>query len=469
MSIEYFDIQALNRSTTGTFSYDSGSPVLQFAVGDVEKYLIGNSLRLSFDFKVFNTNGTQVSTAEEVAISSSCGVHSIIQQLDISSYKSNLMLESIRNYGRMVSTLYNAGFADDSELLDKGTHEGVCQSQRWNNQNVGIKTSSMTSSSNYSIPLYSGLLMSQPVYLGQNGLRGLKININLAPSSNVIQRLTGSATYTYEISNVKLIGQYYNPTDEEFTAGRIKSSFISSYEGVMKGQGMRPSAEELETAWTEVVDMGGMGTPPYEYYSITSYVDSLNSNQSSHSLNLGLSQVRSVFMNFIPSSFINNFAEDGMVCRNFEDSAGVLAPIINFKTSRAGVLFPSRFDITTNAEGQMTAYTTNDRRSAIYQGLVNAVKVFYENHYQSGSYKNVVDSRRAFFGLDGGDKLASKTQGLGVNFSNVSNVGVDFSFSPFQFEIQTKIENAPVNHTIYIFAVNKNTLVFQDNNVRVLN
>tara|TARA_Y100000004_G_scaffold95849_1_gene107318 strand:+ start:3517 stop:4926 length:1410 start_codon:yes stop_codon:yes gene_type:complete len=469
MSIEYFDIQALNRSTTGTFSYDGGSPVLQFAIGDVEKYLIGNSLRLSFDFKVFNTNGTQVETAEEVGISSSCGVHSIVQQLDISSYKSNLMLESIRNYGRMVSSLYNCGFADDSELLDKGTNEGICQSQRWNNQNVGIKTAAMTSSTNYTIPLYSGLLMSQPVFLGANGLRGLKININLAPSSNVIHRLTGSATYTYEISNVKLIGQYYNPTDEEFAAGRIKSSFISSYEGVMRSQGQRPSAEELETAWTEVVDMGGMGTPPYEYYSITSYVDSLNSNQSSHSLNLGLSQIRSVFMNWIPSSYINNFAYDGMVCRDFVDSGGVLAPVVNFKTSRAGVLFPSRFDITTNAEGQLTAYTTNDRRSAIYQGVVNAIKVFYENHYQSGSYKNAIDSRRAFFGLDGGDKMASKTQGLGVNFSNVSNVGVDFSFSPFQFEIQTLITNAPVNHTLYIFAINKNTLVFQNNNVRVLN
>ena len=58
MSIEYFDIQALNRSTTGTFSYDSGSPVLQFAIGDVEKYLIGNYDRY-VDYQYFYLNQNQ--------------------------------------------------------------------------------------------------------------------------------------------------------------------------------------------------------------------------------------------------------------------------------------------------------------------------------------------------------------------------------------------------------------------------
>ena len=80
-----------------------------------------------------------------------------------------------------------------------------------------------------------------------------------------------------------------------------------------------------------------------------------------------------------------------------------------------------------------------------------------------------MDSTDQFFGVVASDMVVAKTQGLGINFSNISNVGVDFSFAPLQFEIVTKNDNAPVNHTIFLFAINRNTLVFEGNNVRVLN
>jgi hypothetical protein len=468
MSVEYFNIEPINRSTSGVYSYDNGSPVIQFAIGDVEKYLIGQSLRIQFDFTIKNNAGGAV-TGTEVGVSSSNGLHSVFQQVDISSYKSNLMLESIRNYNKCVTTLYNAGFCDQEELVDRGTNEGVSPSQQFNNENVGIYNIANQAQS-FTLPLYTGLLQSQPVFLGQNALMGLKINLNLAPSSNVLARETGSATYTYELSNVRLIGMYYNPTEDEFVAGRIKSSFISKYEGMMRAQGVNPTSDELETAWSDVQDISqGKSQPPYEYYSISGFVDSLNSANSSHSLNLGLSRVRSVFMNFMPSTYINNFAYDSQVARNFTDDGGNITPVTEFKTSRAGVLFPCRFNLTSNASQNISNYHINDRRSAMYQSLVNAVKPFYENHYQSGSFKNALDSTQQFFGVVADDTLVAKTQGLGINFSNISNVGVDFSFAPLQFEIVTKNDNAPVNHTIFLFAINRNTLVFEGNNVRVLN
>ena len=175
-------------------------------------------------------------------------------------------------------------------------------------------------------------------------------------------------------------------------------------------------------------------------------------------------------MNFMPSSFINNIAQDSQVPRNITDSNGKITPVINFKTSRAGVLFPNRFDLTSNSENNMTTdLTTNDRRSPMYQCLVNSVKPFYENHYSSGSFKNAISSVDQFFGVVADDKMVAKTIGLGVNFSNISNVGVDFSFAPLQFEIQTHNTASPVNHTIFLFCINRNTLVFEGNNVRVLN
>ncbi len=479
MSVEYFSIEPLNRSTNSQYSYDSGTPLIQFQIGDVEKYLLGQSVRLSFDFKIKKSGLIDTTSGTQATISQSCGLQSIIQQLDLSSFKTNTMLESCRNYNRCMSTLIGSGFNDELELCDNGTNQGYAQNQQYVSQSVGtMGTNGNKTLENYTIPLYSGLLQGTEVYLGQSGIKGMVISINLAPSSDVLQRLTDGDTslYEYSLSNVRLIGKYYNPTDEEFRAKRIKSRFMDSYSDmVMRENGKSPSVDELNTAWSELSNMNLPNAPPYSYYSLSGYVESLNSSLSTHNMNLGLSKVRSVFMNFIPSSFINNLDEDGMSGRNIVDSGNNIMPIVNYKVSRNGVIFPNRFDITSNAENSMNAdqTTTNDRRASMYQSLINAIKPMYENHYSSGSYKNAIDSQLQFYGGSTSDKLVSKTAGLGVNFSNLSDNGVDFSFSPLQFEIQTRLKNnspatSPVHHTIYVFAINQNTLVFDNNSVRVI-
>ena len=42
MSVEYFSVEPLNRNTSNTFSFEEGSPTIQFALADTEKYLVGN-------------------------------------------------------------------------------------------------------------------------------------------------------------------------------------------------------------------------------------------------------------------------------------------------------------------------------------------------------------------------------------------------------------------------------------------
>ena len=474
MSVEYFSVEPLNRNTSNTFSFEEGSPTIQFALADTEKYLVGNSVRLSFDLQLQTLAGSNVITGTECGISSSAGVHSLFQQVDLSSYKQNIQLESIRNYHKMTSTLLNSGFMDEEEITDKGTNEGLSNSQSYNNVNVGQKSASVRGKQSFTIPIYTGLLMSQPIYLGQAGLKGLKLSLLLLPSSSLITRLGGSTSYKAVLSNVRLIGQYYNPTDEEMRAGKIKSLFMDSVSNTMRQQGLRPTQDELDTAWSESVEMGNvMGVAPYTFNSISGYVDTLNSNNSSHSLNLGLGNVISVFANFTPSEFVNNYAHDSVAPRDLIDSGNVICPITNLKWSRAGVLYPYRFDVESNANDNnfdASGKRTSDRRANIYQGVVDAVKPFYSNHYVSSSYKNSIDTQHQFYGVIGTDTLYSKGAGIGVNFSNLSGSGVDFKFQPLQFEIQSRLKSGNTIRptTIYLFAVNRQTITFDNGNVNVL-
>ena len=481
MSVEYFSIEPANRSTSDSYSYDDGTPTIAFHIADQEKYLIGNSVRLSFDVEIQKADGTKLDgSGTQAGFSSSNGLHSIIQQIDISSFKSNVMLESVRNYNRCVSTLMNCGFSDQEEITDQRTNEGVSLSQEYNFHNVGNSNKSGTTAtdnqydSNYCIPLYTGLLMSQPIFLGQTALKGMKIVLNLAPSNNALVRFDRSSDttiYKYVLRNVKLIGQYYNPTDEERTAGKIKSLFQDSYSSMMRSQGVNPTQDMLETAFSEQVDMGReMGSmPPYTFNSITGFVDSLNSNTSSHSINMGLSNVVSVFVNFCKSSDINNLSADGQSCRFLVDSADVLAPITKLVWSRNGVLYPYKYDLTSNADANFNDGSTGDRRAGIFRSVVDAVKPFRSNHYEVGNYTNNINHLVQFYGVVGVDTLNCRCAGVGVNFSgHLSGSGQDFRFQPLQFQIDSKVKNSPTNHTLYLFAINRQTITFNNNQVQVI-
>ena len=50
-----------------------------------------------------------------------------------------------------------------------------------------------------------------------------------------------------------------------------------------------------------------------DFNSITSYFSTLESTNSIINFNLGLSKVLASFVNFVPSNFINNLAQDGFL------------------------------------------------------------------------------------------------------------------------------------------------------------
>ncbi len=59
MSNQYLEIVASNTTSNGTLSYKNGQPVISFIVGEQDRFLLGNSVRLTGNFAVLSDDGVK--------------------------------------------------------------------------------------------------------------------------------------------------------------------------------------------------------------------------------------------------------------------------------------------------------------------------------------------------------------------------------------------------------------------------
>ena len=154
----------------------------------------------------------------------------------------------------------------------------------------------------FSIPLRTGLLQSgAPIPLGNNGLRGMLINLELSPDSNV---LSGYSTYDDAGAETK---QLFTPI----------------------GTGAFYQLRNLSLTYDLLVpdDSGKsqMSTPAtgnFVYNSLSHLYGVLNSSDQTTNYNLGTANTLSVFHNFLPTTNINNFNNDGFSTGRLFNSNG---------------------------------------------------------------------------------------------------------------------------------------------------
>ncbi len=102
-SLEHQEIQPSNIISTGVVSFRNGNPVIQFIIGEQDKYLLGNSLRFAGNVEFFDNNAIPLDTSK-LAINSTIGLYGMIDQISLSSQRSKQNIETIRHYGRFLST-----------------------------------------------------------------------------------------------------------------------------------------------------------------------------------------------------------------------------------------------------------------------------------------------------------------------------------------------------------------------------
>tara|TARA_R110000737_G_scaffold100055_1_gene133989 strand:+ start:107 stop:910 length:804 start_codon:yes stop_codon:yes gene_type:complete len=262
-------------------------------------------------------------------------------------------------------------------------------------------------------------------------LGGLIIELHLSPDSQVFHTSGDgdSASYTdsfYEFTDVSLVAEL-----------------------------MEPEASVL-------ADLKSRQSATYEYNSINSYYQTINSGNGIINFQLGLSRVLGVFANIVPAAHINNLEFDGLATLYPTNSDATSANIEELFFTRNGSKFPIDFNINTL---QQTDANNRTADSQIFLNYVNAIKKFTHNPKSTLSPINVRLSDSARFDKDfanGGCGF-----GVGVAYDSISDQGVDFRNVNFGINMRLDLTtDSP--QAFYVFVHNKQTLVFGPQGLQVL-
>jgi len=434
----YMDIQPSNVVSTGKVSYRNGNPVIQFIIGENDLHLMGSSVRFCGNIQFLRDSNNTIQTEADtnlMCIDPKLGIYSIIDTLTISSQVHKSVIERINHYNRFMST-YMPLVSSEQEALTglnmtalQGANIMLQRTEVVNNTN-GSSTNANNvlnyAGSQFCINLPCGILSGRnPIPLSrQNGVGGLMIEIQLAPDNQVIfgddESTSGITDSFYELTDLKLIAE---------------------------AQVVAPNTSVGDTL---------------EYNSIHSYFNSVNSTNAILNFQLGLSNVLSVFANFVPSAFINNYARDGLNTLPLLNTGDAVAPLKSLVFTKGGVRYPLQYNVDTeNKDDSRVLYADPQ----VIKNFVNAIKPYYaNNHLQmtQNTTTNDIPSVSHFVASVG------SIYGVGVAYDMISGQGENFQNANFGLTMDTGL-NTDNPNAVYLFAKNKSTLVFTPNGVQVMN
>ena len=429
-----------NHTSTGKISYKNGNPLIQFIIGEQDRMLIGQSVRLVGKFSVFKSDDT-LSTSV-LRMSEQLGLYSIIDSLTIKSQATHQVIEEIKHFPRFMGSYLPV--TSSSQDVAGHLSETALVGPNWANQqhtvvsNPSVKaTDSKKGGNSFAINLPCGLFNGQnPIPLmanGAGGVGGLLVEILLAPDSNVLFDETGSPTSAdvkdafYELSNLSISCEVMTPDP--------------------------------------TVRMPPAST--FEYNSISSYFTTFNSTNAIVNFNLGLSRVLGAFGNIISADKINNRGQNGL-SNNFPvNKDNSKATIKQLFFTRGGERFPLEYNIDTLQKSNQAIEKDSDfADSEITQQYMNAITQFSKlrrtqvsplnTKYTAGT-PTVVN-----FKVDGGSSA-----GLGIAYDVISGQGVDFSSVNWGMNMECDLtSDSP--QALYLFVHSKNTLAFSGDGISVV-
>jgi hypothetical protein len=436
MSVSNMNIEIVpsNITSNGSISFKNGNPVIQFIIGEQDRMLLGNSVRFTGKFRALLKSGSSsVSDVSNLAMSEKLGVYSCIDTLTIKSQRTGQTIESIRHYNRFLSSYLPVTSSKQDNVGHLYESALILPNYAAQQQSVVNIPSSSSTMNHFCMNLPCGLLNGgEPIPLMPEAVGGLLVEIHLSPDSQVFhtQGDADSASYTdsfYEFSDVSLVAEL-----------------------------MEPDAEGL-------ANLKKQQSGTYEYNSINSYYQTINSGNGIINFQLGLSRVLGVFANIVPAAHINNLAFDGLATLYPTNSDGTSADIKEIFFTRNGTKFPVDYNITTLQQDNASNKVAD---SEIYHHFVNAIQKFSDNNRTSLNPQNYRLSDSARFDKDfafGGCGF-----GVGVALDTISDQGVDYRNVNFGINMSLDLTtDSP--QAFFLFAHNKQTLVFGPQGLQVLN
>ena len=422
-----------NVTANGQISFKEGNPVIQFVIGEQDRLLMGQTVRFTGKFRTLLTNtSSSTSAVGNLAMSEKLGVYSCIDTLTIKSQRTGQTLESIRHYNRFLSSYLPAVNSQEDNMTHLYESALILPNYEAQTQSVVNIPSSSSTQNHFCMSLPCGLFNGgEPIPLMQEAVGGLLIEIHLSPDSQVFHTSADvdSASYSeslYEFTDVSMVAELGEPDAQ--TLAQLKSQTSSTY----------------------------------EYNSLTSYYQTINSGNGIINFQLGLSRVLGVFSNIIPASHINNLKFDGLATLYPTNSDGSSADINELFFTRNGSKFPIDYNITTLQQDNKADFTAD---SQIMYNYMDAITKFADISRTSIGPVNSRLSNESRFDKDFAD--GGCAFGIGVAFDSISDAGVDFSRVNFGINMALDLtSDSP--QAFYMFVHAKQTLVFGPQGLQVM-
>ena len=427
---KYLSILPNNVPASGNISYARGNPVITMTLGRQDAMLDLSSLRLSGDLNIWadaaRGNHPAVGIADELRGSHKLGIYSAIDSIVFRHAESKAVCETIRHYGRFMSSLLPV-MASNSDMTTHLTETALIMPNYKSYRDTVIRNKG---SSPFCIPLPAGFTLGTEGGLPLDKFP-IEIEIHLASDS-----------------------QFFYSSDA--TTANIANSFYEL-------SGLELSCE---------VQVGGDKSPDsgaLTFNSITSYFSTLESTNSIINFNLGLSKVLSAFVNFVPSSFVNNLGQDGyltyMPSLASSGAGGVagggLANLETISFLRNGERFPSAFEVESVRgvnnqtpvvdpqviKGFLGSIIPEHGHKRTSCGPENCNRNYLVNQSATAGYRFIPDSGAAY--------------GVGVLYDKLDSDGVDFSNSQFSIQMtNTLVDGNPIS--AYLFIKSKVVIAWSD-------
>ena len=437
-STSYIQLAPSNHPSNSLISFKDGNPVINFILGEQDRYLIGSSVRLMGNLAVYKTpsgdHGDIPVVNDDLQINPKLGVYGMLDQVTISSQKSKNVIESVRHYGTFLASFLPNTTSKEEALGHLSITSGMCpnpdcQTETFvNNLNGSSATDRQFRGNSFCINIPTGFLMSKEnINLsGKSGVGGLEFSFSLAPD---VQFLNGSWTQAfYQLTDVNLVCEVINPSVDELSR------------------------------------MMNMSSGTMEYNAITSYYQTIQSSNAIINFRLGLSRVLSAYMTFIPSEFLNNLTYDGYQTSPLinDFASGEVADIKQVIFLRGGERVPLQYNLDTNARDDPNSIIADPQLTRNY---MNSFVPFMKNMKTQQS--PITNARELIANDNYAFADAGLLFGVGVAFDNISGQGLDFRTENFGVQMDTGLTK-DVPHSAFLFVRSKQTLVFNENGLQVI-
>ena len=459
VDVEKVEILPLNPPANNAYSFKQGFPIVQFMIPNQPKLLVGSTMRLNGVLRLNMPTSTEAAPVlvdnnqnkgggdanANACLSSRVGVASAIEQITLSSM-TNQTLEVVRSYGRYLASAQS--ITHSQEDLDTNVQLHSITASRQMNGALMVNQDIF-----FSIPLRTGMLSGgQEIPIGTNGIRGLMVELKLAPDAQVLGGYS-LADGTAKNDAATGTGVFYQLRDLSLSYNLL--------------------VPDPETA----AKMSVPATGSLTYNAISHLYSVINSSDQTQNYNLGTSKTLSVFHNFLPTSHLNNYAEDGFATPRLRNAtAGVYnadAPIKRVSFLKGGVLSPVENEIDVE-----TASQSGRPRSELLTNFINAIKPYSQYNHSLISLNTQQSLSTDVSPLDGSDL---RTGAGGANFQQAQNapvfgvgvaedpyrVGVDFKNTNYGLRLVSELNGSSPN-SIFTYVLAQNTLAYSPQGIAVM-